>query len=145
MEDAAVLCGVVFVRGQLLAASDALLLGRVTYEGFAAAWPNMMRQYKGPRRAALGEYADITNGYPKYVASGPLEEPLGWNNSTLIQKNVAEEVSRLKQQRPVRRFDIRQWRARERADATRPHRRVPTHALSRCREEREASLQVRQQ
>ena len=38
-----------------LAASDALLLGRVTYEGFAAAWPNMMEQYRGPRRAALGE------------------------------------------------------------------------------------------
>jgi dihydrofolate reductase len=37
-----------------LAASDALLLGRVTYEGFAAAWPDMLEQYEGPRRAALG-------------------------------------------------------------------------------------------
>jgi dihydrofolate reductase len=81
-----------------LAASDALLLGRVTYEGFAAAWPNMMDQYEGPRRAALGEYADMMNGYPKHVVSRTLEEPLEWNNSTLIGGNVAEEISRLKQQ-----------------------------------------------
>jgi dihydrofolate reductase len=81
-----------------LAASDALLLGRVTYEGFAAAWPNMMEQYSGPRRAELGQYADMMNGYPKFVVSRTLEEPLEWNNSTLIEGNVAEEVSRLKQQ-----------------------------------------------
>ncbi len=81
-----------------LAASDALLLGRVTYEGFAAAWPNMMEQYGGPRRAELGEYADMMNGYPKYVVSTTLQEPLEWNNSTLIEGDVAEEVSRLKQQ-----------------------------------------------
>ena len=48
-----------------LLASDALLLGRVTYEGFAAACPQMMEQYSGPRPAALGEYADMMNGYPK--------------------------------------------------------------------------------
>ena len=81
-----------------LAASDALVLGRVTYEGFAAAWPNMMEQYGGPRRAELREYADMMNGYPKYVVSTTLQEPLEWNNSTLIKGNVAEEVSRLKQQ-----------------------------------------------
>ena len=81
-----------------LAASDALLLGRVTYEGFAAAWPNMMEQYEGPRRAELGEYAGMMNGYPKRVVSTTLEEPLGWNNSTLIVGNVAEEVAKLKQQ-----------------------------------------------
>ena len=81
-----------------LAASDALLLGRVTYEGFAAAWPNMMEQYDGPRQAALGEYADMMNGYPKYVASTTLEGPLEWNNSTLIKANVAEEVLELKRQ-----------------------------------------------
>jgi len=81
-----------------LAASDALLLGRVTYEGFAAAWPNMMNQYEGPRRADLQEYTDMMNGYPKYVVSTTLEEPLGWNNSTLIRRNVAEEVSELKRQ-----------------------------------------------
>jgi dihydrofolate reductase len=72
-----------------LSVSDTLLLGRVTYEGFAAAWPHMTEQY--------GEYADMMNGYPKYVVSTSLEEA-EWNNSTLIKENVAEEVSRLKQQ-----------------------------------------------
>jgi dihydrofolate reductase len=81
-----------------LAASDALLLGRTTYEGFAVAWPNMMEHYDGPRRAELGEYADMMNGYPKHIVSTNLKEPLEWNNSTLIKGNVAEEVSRLKQQ-----------------------------------------------
>ncbi len=81
-----------------LSASDALLLGRVTYEGFAAAWPNMMEQYEGPRRAELGEFAEMMNGYPKYVVSTTLEEPLEWNNSALIKGNVAEAVSNLKQQ-----------------------------------------------
>ena len=81
-----------------LSAADAILLGRVTYEGFAAAWPNMMEQYEGPRRAELQEYADMMNGYPKYVVSTTLEEPLKWNNSRLIKRNVAEEVSRLKRQ-----------------------------------------------
>ena len=79
-----------------LSAVDALLLGRETYEGFAAAWPNMMEQNEGPRRAELGEYADMMNGYPKYVVSTTLEEPLEWNSSTLIKGNVAEGVLRLK-------------------------------------------------
>jgi len=70
-----------------LAASDALLLGRVTYEGFAAAWPNMLEQ--------TGEYGAWMNGYPKYVVSTTLEEA-GWNNSTIINENVVEEVSNLK-------------------------------------------------
>ena len=73
-----------------LAAADALLLGRVTYEGFAAAWPQMEEQ--------TGEYGAWMNGYPKHVASRTLEEPLEWNNSTLIKGEIAEEVSRLKQQ-----------------------------------------------
>jgi dihydrofolate reductase len=81
-----------------LSASDGLLLGRVTYEGFAVAWPDMTEQYEGPRRAELGEYADMMNGYPKYVVSTTLEGPLEWNNSTLMEGDVAEEVSRLKQQ-----------------------------------------------
>ena len=71
-----------------LAAADALLLGRVTYEGFAAAWPQMEEQ--------TGEYGAWMNGYPKHVASRTLEEPLEWNNSTLIKGDVAEEVYRLK-------------------------------------------------
>ena len=73
-----------------LAASDALLLGRVTYEGFAAAWPQMEEQ--------TGEYGAWMNGYPKYVVSTTLEEPLEWNNSTLVEGDIAEEVSRLKDQ-----------------------------------------------
>ncbi len=73
-----------------LAAADALLLGRVTYEGFAAAWPQMEEQ--------TGEYGAWMNGYPKHVASTTLEEPLEWNNSTLIEGDVAEGVSKLKQQ-----------------------------------------------
>jgi dihydrofolate reductase len=80
-----------------LASSDALLLGRVTYEGFAAAWPTMMDQYEGPRRAELQGYTHMMNGYPKHVVSTTLEEPLRWNNSTLIKDAVAEEVSGLKQ------------------------------------------------
>jgi dihydrofolate reductase len=73
-----------------LSAADALLLGRVTYEGFSAAWPHMTEQ--------AGEYADMMNGYPKYVVSTTLEEPLAWNNSTLIKGDVSEEVSELKRQ-----------------------------------------------
>jgi dihydrofolate reductase len=76
-----------------LSASDALMLGRVTYEGFAAAWPRMTEQ-----AGEAGEYAAMMNGYPKYVTSTTLEEPLEWNNSTLIKGDVAEEVLNLKQQ-----------------------------------------------
>ena len=72
-----------------LAAADALLLGRTTYEGFAAAWPQMAEQ--------TGEYGAWMNGYPKYVASTTLEEPLEWNAS-LLGDDIAEEISSLKQQ-----------------------------------------------
>ena len=65
-------------------ASDALLLGRVTYQGFAAAWPSR-----------TGEFADKMNNMPKYIVSTTLKEA-DWNNSTLIKSNVSEEVSRLK-------------------------------------------------
>ena len=73
-----------------LAASDALLLGRVTYEGFAAYWPQ-----QDPEE---NSFATQMNGIQKNVVSTTLEEPLEWNNSTLIKGNVAEKVSRLKQQ-----------------------------------------------
>ena len=69
-----------------LMASDVLLLGRVTYEGFAAAWPERS-----------GDFADKFNTMPKYVVSTTMDEP-EWNNSTVIKDNVAEEVSKLKQQ-----------------------------------------------
>jgi dihydrofolate reductase len=67
-------------------AADALLLGRVTYEGFAAAWPSR-----------TGEFADKFNNMPKYVVSSTLRSA-EWNNSRLINGDVAEEVSALKQQ-----------------------------------------------
>src|SRR3989441_8885079 len=66
--------------------ADALLLGRMTYEGFAKAWPSR-----------TGEFADKFNNMPKYVVSSTLEEA-DWNNSTLIKDDVAEQVSKLKQQ-----------------------------------------------
>jgi dihydrofolate reductase len=69
-------------------ASDALLLGRVTYEGFAAAWPSQ----KDPEG-----FADRFNSMPKHVASRTLKK-LEWNNSHLIKGDLAAEVSKLKQQ-----------------------------------------------
>jgi dihydrofolate reductase len=68
--------------------SDALLLGRVTYEGFASAWPSQSDE---------AGFADRMNALPKYVASGS-EGELAWNNSHHIRGDVAGEVARLKQQ-----------------------------------------------
>jgi dihydrofolate reductase len=71
-----------------MAASDALLLGRVTYEALAAYWPNQ------PGGTPMVDYI---NDVAKYVVSGTLEEPLAWNNSTLINGNeFAEEINELK-------------------------------------------------
>ena len=66
--------------------SEALLLGRVTYEGFAKAWPSRE-----------GEFADKFNSMPKYVVSSTLEDP-EWNNSTVLKGDLAEEVAKLKEQ-----------------------------------------------
>jgi dihydrofolate reductase len=66
--------------------SNALLLGRVTYEGFAQAWPTRE-----------GEFADKFNNMPKYVVSSTLEEP-EWNNSTVLNGDVGEEVGKLRQE-----------------------------------------------
>jgi dihydrofolate reductase len=66
--------------------SEALLLGRVTYEGFAASWPSRE-----------GEFADKFNTMPKYVVSSTLEEP-EWNNSTVLKGDVADEVAKLRQE-----------------------------------------------
>jgi dihydrofolate reductase len=73
--------------GDLLRASDALLLGRVTYEGFAAAWPTM---------TGGGWYADRMNELPKYVVSSTLERA-EWNNSTIIRGKLSEGIARLKE------------------------------------------------
>jgi dihydrofolate reductase len=65
-------------------ASDALLLGRVTYEGFAKAWPSRE-----------GEFADKFNEMPKYVVSSTLENP-DWTNSTVLKGDLAEEVAKVR-------------------------------------------------
>ena len=67
-------------------ASEALLLGRVTYEGFAEAWPSRD-----------GEFADKFNNMPKYVVSSTLDEP-EWNNSTVLKGDLVEEVGKLKRE-----------------------------------------------
>jgi len=66
--------------------SEALLLGRKTYEGFADAWPSRE-----------GEFADKFNNMPKYVVSSTLKDP-EWTNTTVIGDDLAAEVSRLKQE-----------------------------------------------
>jgi dihydrofolate reductase len=67
-------------------ASEALLLGRVTYEGFAEAWPSRD-----------GEFADKFNSMPKYVVSSTLADP-DWNNTKVLKGEIAEEVAKLKQE-----------------------------------------------
>lgn len=71
-----------------LFASDALLLGRVTYQGFAAAWPSATDEQG---------FADRMNSLPKFVVSMTLTS-VEWNNSSLIKEHVAEEIAKLKQQ-----------------------------------------------
>ena len=66
--------------------TEALLLGRRSYEFFAARWPSRN-----------GEYADRLNSMPKYVVSSTLERP-GWNNVTVLKGDVVNEVSKLKQE-----------------------------------------------
>jgi dihydrofolate reductase len=72
-----------------LFAADALLLGRVTYEGFAAAWPAMAGGDDG--------FGDRMNSLPKHVASRTLDR-LEWQNSHLLEGDVAAAVSALKQE-----------------------------------------------
>ena len=67
-------------------ASDALLLGRVTYEGFAEAWPSRE-----------GEFADKFNTMPKYVVSSTLTEPQ-WQNTTVLAGDPVDAVSKLKRE-----------------------------------------------
>jgi dihydrofolate reductase len=66
--------------------AEALLLGRVTYEGFAAAWPSMN-----------GPFAEKFNSMPKYVISSTLADT-SWNNTTLLTGDVVEEATKLRQQ-----------------------------------------------
>jgi dihydrofolate reductase len=70
-----------------LMASDAQLLGRVTYEGFARAWPNI---------EGTGEFGEKMNAMPKFVASTTLRDP-AWTNTTVLDGDLAGEVDALKQ------------------------------------------------
>jgi dihydrofolate reductase len=71
-----------------LLASDAQLLGRVTYEGFAKAWPSM-------RDASI--FGEKMNDMPKYVVSATLaDKDASWSNSTVLRENWPQEVARLK-------------------------------------------------
>jgi dihydrofolate reductase len=71
--------------GGMIAGQDAMLLGRRTYDSFAAHWPHQE-----------GEMADTMNGTAKYVVSDTLESA-GWQNTTLINGDVTAEVTALKQ------------------------------------------------
>jgi len=77
------------VLGAILAAG-AFLLGRRTYEIFAAYWPNASEEER--------VIADPLNTKPKYVASTTLSDPLDWQNSTVLQGDVADAVAQLKQE-----------------------------------------------
>jgi dihydrofolate reductase len=74
--------------GAEMTGADAMLLGRRTYQEFAAAWPSRPSDEPG---------ADFMNNTPKYVLSTTLDE-VEWQNSTLIKDNAVEEITRLKQQ-----------------------------------------------
>ena len=76
------------IQSQILDA-DAILLGRVTYEIFAASWPMRTNNEFG--------VADKLNSMPKFVVSSTLDR-VEWNNSKLITENVLEEITKLKQQ-----------------------------------------------
>jgi dihydrofolate reductase len=76
------------VIGAGMANSDAMLLGRVTYQGFAAYWPNI------PEDNPFGHFM---NNQTKYVVSTTLDKA-EWKNSHLIKGNVAAELNKLKQQ-----------------------------------------------
>jgi dihydrofolate reductase len=72
-----------------MARSDALLLGRVTYEHIAAYWPHQ------PGGTPMVDYI---NSVPKFVVPATLQEPLEWNNSTVIGGNVREAITKRKRQ-----------------------------------------------
>lgn len=76
-------------KGDETSASDALLLGRVTYQGFAAAWPQ--------RTEDEDPGAPYFNSVRKYVVSTTLDK-VEWNNSWLIKGNIVDEITKLKQQ-----------------------------------------------
>jgi dihydrofolate reductase len=77
------------VAAEGIAKGATLLLGRRTYEDFAAFWPNQTED---------NPFTAVMNNFPKYVASTTLEEPLSWSNSTLLKGDAADAVAGLKEQ-----------------------------------------------
>jgi dihydrofolate reductase len=75
--------------GRLTGDSDAILLGRRTYEAFFAVWP----------KRTDNRYTEVLNRTRKYVASTTLTEPLPWENSTLLAGDAADAVARLREER----------------------------------------------
>jgi dihydrofolate reductase len=77
------------VAAEGIARGGDLLLGRRTYEDFAAFWPNQTED---------NPFTAVLNNFQKYVSSTTLEEPLSWSNSTLLKGDAGEAVARLKEQ-----------------------------------------------
>ncbi len=86
--------------------AESLLIGRVTYESFAAAWPERSNREHpvdqdfergAAARSEMEEFADKMNAMPKHVVSTTLRDPK-WNNSRVIKGDVAGEVTRLKKE-----------------------------------------------
>ena len=75
---------------ETMANTGGFLLGRKTYQLFAAYWPTAKEE--------VGEFADVMNEMPKYVASRTLRPPLEWQNSTLLEGDFDEAVRKLKEQ-----------------------------------------------
>jgi dihydrofolate reductase len=80
----------VFARSmeETMANTGAFVLGRKTYELFAAYWPTAKEE--------VGEFADVMNEMPKFVASTTLRPPLEWQNSTLLEGDLREAITKLK-------------------------------------------------
>ena len=113
--------------------ADAMLLGRVTYEGFAQAWPE---------RTDEAGFADKMNGMRKYVVSSTLTDP-AWNNSVVIRGDLAEEVAKVKAEQAGDILVAGSRRLGAGADRASPGRRVPADGVPDRAREREEALRRR--
>ncbi len=117
--------------GAQMAGADTMLLGRRTYQEFAAHWPSQ------PSDAPFADYMNTT---PKLVVSTTLGT-LEWQNSTLITGNVVQELTKLKQQQPGKNQHLRQRHPGAVAATRGPApRRVPAHDLPDRRGQRQAPV-----
>src|SRR5713101_3554801 len=116
-----------------LQASDALLLGRKTYEGFAAAWPTM---------PGTGEFGEKMNSMTKYVVSSTLDK-VEWTGSKLVKGDVASEMRKLKKEPGKNLLLSGSAQLLQRADAREPDRSLPIHGASDRPRRRKAPLRRR--